>query len=351
MVIKLHNVIKVEEAVTLNNPIYIDVRSPAEYAVGHIPKAVNIPLFTDDERAQVGTTYKQVGVEEAKHLGLTIVSAKLPEIVRQTCQLHKAGRKVIVYCWRGGMRSKSIVSVLEMMGIAASQLLGGYKAYRQYVLNRLRDFKVKPKIFVLCGSTGTGKTIIINGLAEHNIPVIDLEKLANHRGSVFGQIGLGRPATAQNFDAELLIELERLNDQPYIVVECESKRIGNVYLPDALFNAMKQGKRLMLSTNIEIRIDRLIAEYVDVCASNQAAIIASIESLRKRLGNKKTDQLLNDFNVGKIRDVVKTLLVDYYDPMYGYEKTNMAEYDLWVNADDLEQATDTIIQYLQQFGR
>ncbi|SMC64786.1 tRNA 2-selenouridine(34) synthase MnmH [Sporomusa malonica] len=347
----MNSVIRVEDAVTLDSPIFIDMRSPEEYAVGHIPGAVNIPLFNDDERAKVGTIYKQMGAEEAKHLGLSIVSTKLPDIVGQARQLHKSGRKVVVYCWRGGMRSKSIVNVLEMMGIAASQLLGGFKAYRQYVLDRLKTFEVKPVIVVLCGSTGTGKTIILNLLAQQNIPVIDLEKLANHRGSVFGQIGLGKPSTAQNFDAKLLMELDILNDQPYIVVECESKRIGNVYLPDSLFNAMRQGKKILLSTNIEIRVDRLIEEYLDIYSNNQEAIIASIESLRKRIGNKKTDQLLVDFNAGKIRDVVKILLLDYYDPMYGYEKAETTNYDSWVKADDVEQATDAIIQYLQQFGR
>ncbi|HWR43093.1 tRNA 2-selenouridine(34) synthase MnmH [Sporomusa sp.] len=347
----LNNVIRVEEAVTLDRPTFIDVRSPEEYSVGHIPGAVNIPLFNNDERAHVGATYKQIGVEEAKHLGLAIVSTKLPDIVGQVRQLHKSGQKVVMYCWRGGMRSKSIVNVLEMMGVSTSQLLGGYKAYRQYVLDRLRTFEIKPLIVVLCGSTGTGKTIILNRLAKRNIPVIDLEKLANHRGSVFGQIGLGRPATAQNFDAELLKELEVFNDQPYIVVECESKRIGNVYLPDSLFNAMRQGKKMLLSTDVEIRIDRLIEEYLDIYSNNQEAIIASIESLRKRIGNKKADHLLERFKSGNIRDVVKVLLMDYYDPMYGYEKTDPSDYDTCVKADDVEQATDDIIQYLQELGR
>jgi tRNA 2-selenouridine synthase len=347
----LNSVITVEEAVTLDSPIFIDVRSPEEYAVGHIPNAVNIPLFNDDERAQVGTIYKQVGVEEAKQLGLSIVSTKLPEIVGQARLLHKSGRKVVVYCWRGGMRSKSIVNVLEMMGIAAAQLLGGYKTYRQHVLDRLRNIEIKPVIVVLCGSTGTGKTIILNLLAQQNIPVIDLEKLANHRGSVFGQIGLGKPSTAQNFDAKLLQELDMLNNRPYIVVECESKRIGNVYLPDSLFNAMRQGKKILLTTDIEIRVNRLIEEYLDLYSNNQEAIVASIESLRKRIGNKKTDQLLIDFKAGKIREVVKMLLLDYYDPMYGYEKGDTTNYNSWVKADDVAHATGAIIQYLQQVGR
>lgn len=349
----MHSIISVEEAVAIDSPVFIDVRSPAEYETGHIPGAVNIPLFSDDERVQVGTTYRQIGVEEAKLQGLVLASAKLPDIVGRVQQLRESGRKVVVYCWRGGMRSKAVVTVLELMGILSSQLSGGYKAYRQFVLNRLRTFEVKPIIIVLCGSTGTGKTLILNQLANANIPVINLEQLANHRGSVFGQIGLGRPATAQIFDTNLLQVLDQLNTQPYIVVECESKRIGNVYLPDCLFDAMRRGKKILVSADIEVRVDRLIKEYIHLYKDkdNDEAIVAGLESLRRRLGNKKTECLLADFRAGKVRDVVKVLLVDYYDLMYGYGQSDTAIYDVEVNADDIEQATEVIIQYLQQFGR
>lgn len=347
----MHRIISLDEAQKLNDPIYIDMRSPSEYLVGHIPGATNIPLFNDDERVEVGTVYKQVGSEEAKHLGLSIVSTKLPDLVHQVRDLHKTGRTVIVYCWRGGMRSKSVVSVLDIMGIPAYQLLGGYKNYRQSVLQQLREFVVKPQIVVLCGSTGVGKTTLLSLLADQGAPTIDLEKLANHRGSAFGHVGIGLPATAQNFDAAILAELESLNDKPYIIVECESKRIGNVYLPEALFHGMKKGKKILATADIDTRISRLIKEYTDVYNRNYNAIVNSIKTLEKKLGCKRTESLITQMNAGQLHDVVRTLLVDYYDPLYGYEKAAAADYDFVVCANDLTEASSRIMDYLNKLGR
>lgn len=322
------------------------MRSPSEFANGAIPGAVNVPLLDDIERSEVGTIYKQTGPEEAKQQGLAIVSAKLPALVGSIRDHHKSGRAVIVYCWRGGMRSKSVVGILEIMGIPAYQLLGGYKAYRRYVLESLETFELKPPVVTLCGSTGVGKTTLLALLREQSVPVIDLEKLANHRGSVFGSVGLGKPATAQNFDALILQELIRYNDAPYILVECESKRIGNVYTPEALFAAMKKGPKILAYADIEIRVTRLIDEYLDVYNSRRNEIHASILALSKRLGTAKTERLLAAFAAGEVRDVVRTLLIDYYDPLYGYEKSAPSDYAFTVDAADFSRAAAGIIDYL-----
>jgi tRNA 2-selenouridine synthase len=350
-VILLHRVINIAEAEKLINPIYIDMRSPSEYAMGHIPQSVNIPLFTDAERAEVGTIYKQIGMEDAKQLGLTIVSAKLPELVGQIRKLAKSDRTVLIYCWRGGMRSKSVVSILDVMGIPAFQLLGGYKAYRNHVLDSLRNFNLKPQIIVLCGSTGVGKTQLLALLKEKGEPVIDLENLANHRGSAFGHVGKGLPATAQNFDAAILSELKRVNDQPYILVECESKRVGNVYIPDVLFKAMQTGKKILAQANIETRVSRLLQEYTGTQNQNHVAIINSIQILQKKLGHKRVETLLAQMNSGQLDDVVRSLLVDYYDPLYGYEKINLSAFDLVVSAENLTDAASRMIDYLNCLRR
>jgi len=347
----LHKTISIDDALKMDDPLYIDMRSPSEFHTGHVYGAINIPLFEDDERAEVGTIYKNIGVEEAKIRGLAIASSKLPQIINQICQISKNKNTVIIYCWRGGMRSRSVVTILELLGSSVYQLVGGYKAYRRHVLDSLQSFSLKPKIVVLCGSTGVGKTTLLKLLDEKDIPVIDLEKLANHRGSAFGQVGLGQPETAQNFDANILQELERHNNKPYIVVECESKRVGNVYLPEVLYNAMQKGIKILVHASVETRINRLIEEYTDLYDSNRDAIIASLRVLSKRLGVNKTEYLVDAFSNGRISEVVHVLLVDYYDPLYGYEKSDPSAYDFIVDAENLEQASCLITSYLKKLGR
>lgn len=346
----MHRIISLEDALKLDNPIYIDMRSPAEFRDGRIPGAVNIPLFDDDERCQVGTTYRVDGPDEAKQLGLSLVSTKLPEIVSQVRSLYRRGGTVIVYCWRGGMRSKAVVSVLDLVGIPAFQLSGGYKNYRRYVLDSLAEFSPLPPIVVLCGSTGVGKTTLLNILERRSVPVIDLERLANHRGSAFGQIGLGRSETAQNFDALLLNQLRRLQCKPYIVVECESKRVGNVYLPTVLYQAMQSGKKMLAYAGVETRVTRLMDEYLDLYNKNRDEIVNSLTSLSRRLGTAKTQTLLDAFAGNQVREVVRTLLIDYYDPLYGYETTDVDKFEYIVDAEDLEQAAENIIEYLNTLG-
>ncbi|MEG6585478.1 tRNA 2-selenouridine(34) synthase MnmH [Dendrosporobacter sp. 1207_IL3150] len=347
----MHKTVDFESSKTFDNPIYIDVRSPSEYLKGHIPNSVNIPIFSDEERALVGTIYKNIGSEEAKDKGLEIVSTKLPDIIRQIQSHYKMGKRLIIYCWRGGMRSKSIVSILAIMGIKSYQLIGGYKEYRNYVLKQLASFKIKPEIYVLCGSTGVGKTNILNLLKKINEPIIDIEQLANHRGSIFGQIGLGQPASAQSFDSLLLNELEQLNNSHYIILESESKRVGNVYIPDILYNAMKSAKRILIYADLEIRAERLINEYFHLNMQNTQSIADCINSLSKRLGVKKTKQLLNYLESGNIRQCALTLINEYYDPLYGYEKQNDDEFDLVVCSNNLNEAANKIINYLRKTGR
>lgn len=344
--------ITVSQALGLPDSLFIDTRTPSEYEQGHIPGAINIPLLEDDERAVVGTLYKQQGQTEAKEKGLEIVSGKLPVLVKQISSLVCSPKcSLVVYCWRGGMRSKSVLTILELMGVSGSQLIGGYKAYRSFVQEQLATFLLRPQIVVLCGSTGVGKTTLLQLLSRKGIPVIDLEELANHRGSAFGQVGRGKPATAQNFDAQILQLLQQYDKEPFIVVECESKRVGNVYLPAVLYQAMQGGRRILARAALSTRVRRLIDEYTDVLTPNDPEIIASIESLTRKLGKKKVAQLTADYEAGNLEAFTASLLQDYYDGLYGYETASNESFSLVVDAEDMDKAAVDIEIYLKDLRR
>ena len=346
-------IIAIEQALNLPCSLFIDTRSPAEFEQGHIPGAINVPLLENDERAIVGTLYKQIGPESAKIKGLEIVSGKLALMVGQIADLLKSRPQatLVVYCWRGGMRSKSLLTILELMGIQGSQLQGGYKMYRRHVQDCLAKFSIQPQLFILCGSTGVGKTTLLQILATKGYPVIDLEGLANHRGSAFGHVGKGKPTTAQNFDAKLLELLCRMNQEPLFFVECESKRVGNVYLPEPLHAAMQTGRKILVRASCQTRAQRLIEEYTNALVPNNPEIINSIASLGKKMGKKKVAQLLTDYEAGNLVTLTETLLKDYYDPLYGYETASPELFDLITDGEDLFLAADNIAKHVECLKR
>jgi tRNA 2-selenouridine synthase len=346
-------IITVDQALKLPHSLFIDTRSPAEFEQGHIPGAVNVPLLENEERAIVGTLYKQIGPEPAKKKGLEIVSGKLSHMVGQIAELLKESPEatLVVYCWRGGMRSKSLLTILELMGIQGAQLQGGYKMYRHYVQDCLAAISIQPQLYVLCGSTGVGKTTLLQLLADRDYPVVDLEGMANHRGSAFGHVGKGKPTTAQNFDAELLDLLCRINHQPLFFVECESKRVGNVYLPEPLYAAMQTGRKILIQASRRTRAQRLIEEYTNALVPNNPEIINSIASLGKKLGKKKIAQFLSDYEAGNLLTLTETLLEEYYDPLYGYETASSELFDLITDGEDLFQAADQIAIHVERLKR
>lgn len=340
----MHTVLSVEDALHADNPLFIDVRTPAEFSYEHLPNAVNVPIFSNEERAVVGKLYKQVSVDAAKQQGLEYVSPKLPHIIQSITNYAIQGYEIIVYCWRGGMRSRSVVSLLHSMGIPAAQLAGGYKAYRCYVLSRLQALTIKPQAIVLYGPTGVGKTEILCLLEAKGVPVVNLEKLANHRGSAFGKIGLGMPTTAPLFDAAILERLEDIQPQAFFITECESRRIGDIFIPDVLFRHMGAGKRILLQADLTTRVERLLAEYggsqLDVALVKQ-----SIAAISHKLGKKKINILYEFLAKNQLEQVVTLLLTDYYDRLYGFDLTLSKSYDATINATTAEQAAEEITAY------
>lgn len=298
--------------------ILLDVRSPSEYSGGHIPGANSLPLFTDEERAKVGTIYKQIGSEEATLIGLDIVGLKMGDLVRQANQLAPEG-KVLVHCWRGGKRSGSLSWLLEMTGFDVAVLTGGYKAYRQYILQQL---EAPRKYLVLGGRTGCGKTQILKALAEMGEQVIDLEGLSHHKGSAFGWIGEEPQPSTEQFENQLFEIFRTFDPSRRIWIENESRKIGSVYLPDPFWRAMKNAPLINLSVPLQERLRHLVAVYSD---ENKADLVLSFNKIAKKLGDK-VRPAMEALEAGDYAQAAEIALY-YYDKTYqfGLENTSAPE--------------------------
>lgn len=320
----------------LHKPVtLIDVRSPGEFANATIPGSINIPLFNDEERAEVGTIYTQVGTEAAKERGLELVSAKLPAFIKQFAAI--PGDKV-VFCWRGGMRSKTTATVLSLMGIYSQRLSGGYRAYRQWVTEQLDTFVFLPTPIVLQGSTGSGKTEMLLRLKSEGRPVIDLEGMAGHRGSIFGGIGL-RPNNQKTFDSLLLDALIAYRDEPYVLFEAESKRVGKIVVPDVLYGARSRGYQITIELPVEVRAAQILRAYEPW--KHEQACIASFSRIRERIHTPIAAEIDGCLRTGRYEPAVELLLRHYYDPLYSHSTAAAFDSDirnLTVSADSIESA-------------
>ncbi|MGD9930978.1 MAG: tRNA 2-selenouridine(34) synthase MnmH [Mangrovibacterium sp.] len=287
----------------------IDVRSPGEHRKGHIPGAVNIPLFSDAERARVGTVYVQQSREKAIELGYQLVTPKLDQFIAQSEEVAPA-RELVVHCWRGGMRSASFAQHLADNGFRKVYVLeGGYKAYRNYVL----DFFAQPfRLRIIGGYTGSGKTHLLNALKTRGLQVVDLEGLACHKGSAFGGIDQPEQPTIEQFENNLQEEFRRLDLGRPIWLEDESHNIGGVKIPLNLFNQMRNQTVYFLDIPQPKRIDHLVAEYGN-CPPQHLA--ASIERISKRLGGLAATEAMQFLEEGNYREVAQRTL-HYYDKSY-----------------------------------
>ena len=290
----------------------IDVRSPSEFEQGHIPGAINLPIFSDEERARVGTVYKQSGREPAIEQGLEYVGPKLKDLANRG-KKYALKDQLKVYCWRGGMRSEKMSWLFELMGIRCYVLRGGIKAYRQQLLH---DFDQIKKLCILQGSTGTGKTEILRRMQELGEQVIDLEKHANHRGSAFGDIGLGEQPTSQQFQNDLHQELIRMDLGRRIWVESESLTIGKVYLPETLWQKMNRSILVEVVIPREKRIDRLVREYGNF---DREVLIRATLKIQKRFGGNNVKKVIEFIESGKLPQAAD-LLLKYYDKSYTYSQ-------------------------------
>lgn len=291
--------------------LMLDTRSPGEYQQGHLPNAVSFPLFTDAERAQVGTCYKQQGRDEAVELGLALVGPKLAGFVQQAKTL-APDRQVRLHCWRGGMRSGSMAILLETAGFQVSVLNGGYKAFRRWV----RTVLATPKpVLTLGGMTGTGKTEILADLAQRGEQVLDLEALANHRGSSYGSVGLPPQPSTEHFENLVAMQWWAYEPSRPVWIEAESRRVGTCRVPDELFQQMMNAPVIEIVRSRQERIDILKREYGQ---ADRAALIQATERIRKRLGGDRTQQAIERIQAGDA-DTAIDIVLNYYDKTYQYD--------------------------------
>jgi tRNA 2-selenouridine synthase len=295
--------------------LLLDVRSPAEHQQGHIPGAISLPLFSNEERAEVGTCYKQQGHDAAVELGLGMVGPKLLHFVQQAKQLPRqlpGDRCLRVHCWRGGMRSSSMAWLLETAGFQVTLLAGGYKTYRQWVHQVLSTPK---PVLTLGGMTGTGKTAILTELANRGEQTLDLEALATHRGSSYGGLGLPPQPSTEQFENILALEWAKIVVDRPVWVEAESRMVGTCRVPDSLFQQMVSAPVMQVQRS---RADRLAILLEVYGTADRSELIAATDRLRKRLGGQQTQATIAAIQAGDLTTAISNVL-DYYDKAYCYD--------------------------------
>jgi tRNA 2-selenouridine synthase len=301
----------------------IDARTPSEYALDHIPGAVSAPVLNDAQRAEVGTLYKQVSPFEAKKLGAALIAKNVARHVEQLFGKNDKAWRPLIYCWRGGKRSGAMAHILREIGWDAQTLEGGYRAYRRWVVDALATRPAELDFVVVHGPTGSGKSRFLAALAKAGAQVLDLEALAAHRGSVLGGLP-GEPQPSQKwFESQLLAALEEFDPARPVFVEGESKKIGEIQVPEALMARMRGSRCVTLETDLATRVTLLLDEYRHFVA-DRAALDAQLDCLVALHGRERISEWKTLAAAGKWREFVERLLVQHYDP--AYQRSSLRNY-------------------------
>lgn len=286
----------------------LDVRSPLEYAAGHLPDAFNLPLFSNSERKEIGTLYKNNGRDVSVQRGLEIVGPKLTQYIKKASKIAPE-KRVLIHCWRGGMRSESMAWLLNLAGFEVILLDGGYKAYRRYIRERIGDPR---PVIILGGKTGSGKTDVLDELEQLGQQVLKLEALANHRGSAFGALGQDPQPTNEQFENTLYAILQKLDRSKTLWIEDESRAIGKISIPEPFFRLIRSSRVLFIDVSKGNRVKRLVREYSEF---NHDRLASAISRIGKRLGGLDEKRALEALDQNKF-DVVADILLGYYDKAY-----------------------------------
>ena len=310
------NQISIEDYLNHENNTFelIDVRSPSEYLIDHIPGALNVPALTDVERSKVGELYN-LNTFQAKRTGAALVCANIAKNLENIWKDKPKSWSPVLYCWRGGDRSKSVAHVLEKVGWRPLVIAGGYKSYRKYVIHKIPECVENLSLVVVCGLTGSGKTKFLNYLQTKKKQVLDLENLACHRGSLLGSIPSINQPTQKKFDSLLLHELKKFEKNTAVYVESESKKIGDIQVPESLIKLMRKSNCLWIETSDYERVKLLCEEYSHFIKND-----CELKIILTQL--KKINQLSIDFSFENLKKkenlnkLVMDLLAKHYDPAY-----------------------------------
>ncbi|MBV8502156.1 MAG: tRNA 2-selenouridine(34) synthase MnmH [Paucibacter sp.] len=318
----------------------IDVRSPSEFALDHIPGAINCPVLDDEERARVGTIYVQQSAFEARRIGGPLVAMNIARAIQQRFADMPERWRPAVYCWRGGMRSGAMVTVMRQVGWDAQQLAGGYKAYRRHVVDMLEQQAPKLELRVLCGPTGSAKTRVLQALAEQGAQVLDLEAWACHKGSLLGELP-GQPQPSQKaFETRLGTAIAVLDPARPVFIEAESSRIGRLSVPRPLLERLRDAPCIELQAPREQRVSFLLRDYAELSAD--AALLAErLGALRELHGAAVIEAWKGLAASGRLTELVEDLLARHYDPHYSRsQEKHLRRWNerRFAQADDLSQA-------------
>lgn len=301
----------------------IDVRSPAEFTEDHIPGAINLPVLSNAERAQVGTIYTQVNPFEARKIGAALVAQNAARHMQETLADRPRGYRPLVYCWRGGQRSGAFALILKQVGWQADTVEGGYQSYRRLVSRALYDTPWPCPVVVLDGNTGTAKTEILQQAEMNDVQIIDLEGLANHRGSVFGARAGGQPSQ-KAFESALCSLCAELDPTRPVLVEAESSKVGQINLPTALWSAMKTAPRITLSADLNARAAYLARAYEDI-----AHDLPQLEHLINALAPRHPAERIADWKIqardGALTELAQGLMQHHYDPRYARQRSRYTD--------------------------
>jgi len=329
------------EFIELSNVVtVIDARSPGEFEQGHIPSAVNIPLFENQEREEIGIMYCKSGHDHAILKGLDIVLDRTSDYVARFKSL-SSKKKILIHCWRGGMRSAAMAQIFNAAGYEVSILKGGYKSYRKYIREKLSN---EALVVVLGGFTGSGKTDILESIARRGEQVIDLEKLACHKGSVFGSLGQPSQPTNEQFENNLFAKWNEMDLSRPVWIEDESRMIGKVTLPDPVINQISSGLMIQVEVPLFLRIERLVREY---SGFEKTRLTEAIIRLRQRIGGARTKEALQALDENHY-DIAASIVLSHYDKAYQFaieRRKNKAIFKIGLDQTDAEANASKVIDF------